>query len=321
MKTLALLPLLLAPAIAHADDSFESKAQGAVRVSRPEDFVWALTATCDKGDDTQQRQCRIVRDRKAKQLANATLLIDGDTDALELGTWSAAKKSVPMSLGACIRCNGIEVDGKTYYLTGPGAKLDGTKVRAQSLYDNARPVGDEGSAVTWKNSVAGARFELVAKLSTNRRQQVGGKEILAFDILAWRVVNACDGAVVIASGPSGPGTPDKKACGAHAGGGGGGGGGNTSADLPDALTPTMVNDAMKPVVTAARACFNRMKSSPGKTKIEITINADGTIAKHEQVGDFTGTPLGKCIDDALAKTTFPRTKKASTKIGYPLALQ
>jgi hypothetical protein len=320
MKTLAFLLPLLASSVARADDSFESKAQGAIRVTRAEDFVWALTATCDKGDDTQQRQCRVVRDRKAKQLANATLLIDGDTDALELGTWSAAKKSVPMSLGACIRCNGIEVEGKTYYLTGPGAKLDGGKVRAQSLYDNARPIADEGSAVTWKNSVAGSRFELVVKLGDKKKQNVGGKDVLGFDILAWRVVNACDGALVIASGPSGPGTPDKKACRAAAGGGGGGGG-NTSADLPDALTPTMVNDAMRPVVAAARACFNRMKSTPGKTKLEITINADGSIAKHEQVGDFTGTPLGKCIDDALAKTTFPKTKKASTKIGYPLALQ
>lgn len=319
MKTLALTALLLAPALAHADDSFETKAQGATRITRAEDFVWALTATCDKGDDTQQRQCRVVRDRKAKQLAAATLLIDGDTNALELGPWSAAKKSVTMTLGACIRCTGVEVDGHTYYLTGPDPRVEGAKVRAKSLYDNARPIADEAAANTWKATAAASRFELVIKLTDKRKQTVGGKDVIAFDVLAWRVVNACDGAVVIASGPSGPGAADKKACGRKPDPGG------TKPDpgepIPDALTPAMVNDAMKPVIAAARVCFNRMKTTPGKAKLELTINADGTIAKHEQTGDFVNTPLAKCIDDAIAKATFPRTKKPTTKIGYPIALQ
>ena len=320
MKTLALLPLLLAPALAHADDSFETKAQGALRITRAEDFVWALTAACDKGDDTQQRQCRVVRDRKAKQLASTNLLIDGDIGALELGAWSAAKKSVTVNLGACIRCIGVEVDGHTYYLTGPDPRVEGAKVRAKSLYDNARAIPDETAANNWKATAAASRFELVIKLTDKRKQNVGGKDVIAFDVVAWRVVNACDGAVVISSGPSGPGAADKKAC-----GGGGKPDPGTKPDpgeaIPDALTPGMINDAMKPVIAASRVCFNRMKSSPGKAKLELTINADGTIAKHEQTGDFVNTPLAKCIDDAVAKATFPKTKKASTKIGYPIALQ
>jgi hypothetical protein len=316
MKALVLLAALLAPSLAVAD-SFEAKAQGAVRVARTDDLVWAITAACDKGDDVQQRQCRIVRDRKARTLMGATLWIEGDSDALEIGKWSAAKKSVGVTLSACVRCTGIAIDGSSWFVMGAGnPRLEGSKLRAPVLYDNARQFPDEAAAQGWTKAMANARFQLLVKVPTDvtkRRFVTGGKDGLALEILAWRVVNPCDGSIVISSVPSGSAEPDKTKC-TTAGG----------VVIPpdasaDALTPSMVSDAMKPVVSAARACFEKFRMS-GKAKLEITILADGTIEKFVQKGDFDGTPTAKCIDDAMAKVAFPKTKKPTTKIGFPITL-
>jgi hypothetical protein len=316
-----LLPLLLivsASSTAFAEETFEAKAQGAVRVARTDDLVWAMTASCDKGDDVQQRQCRIVRDKKAKALVGSTLWIEGDSDALEIGKWSSAKKSVPVSLFACVRCGGVEVDGRSYYVMGAGAsKWENNKLRAATLYDNARQFPDEAAAASWTKAMATAKFQLLAKVApepAKRRFSISGKDGLQLEIVAWRVVNPCDGSIVLSSVASAQVEPDKKAC-------------TTTAShvvMPpdasiDALTPSMVADAMKPVVAAGRACFRKFRMS-GKAKIEITILGDGTVEKFEQKGDFDGSPTAKCIDDAMAKVTFPRTKKPKMKIGFPITL-
>ncbi len=318
MKTLALVLIAAAvPTTAWAEDSFEAKAQGAIRVGRIDDLVWAMTATCDKGDDTQQRQCRMVRDRKAKQLAGATLLVDGDSDALQIGKWSPAKKSVTVMLTACVKCGGLDVEGKSWFVMGAGTpRLEGGKLRAGTLYDNSRQFADEAAATAWTKALAAAKFQLLVKVpdGARRRMAVPGKtDGLALDIVAWRVLDPCDGAVVISSVPSGPIEPDKKAC-VQTGG----------VVIPpdasvEALTPAMVSEAMKPVVAASRACFEKFRMS-GKAKLEITILADGTVEKFEQKGDFDGSPTAKCIDTAMRQVTFPKTRKPKTKIGFPITL-
>jgi hypothetical protein len=161
-----LLLLLLVSATASAD-TFETHAQSAVRIRHVDDVVWALTATCEKGDDVQQRQCRHIRDRKAKALLASTILVEGDATAFEVGKWNATKKSVPLSLLACVRCGGIELDGRTWYVTGAQPRVEGGKVRAAVLYDNARPFPDEAAATAWTKSLAKLRVELVAKIPTS----------------------------------------------------------------------------------------------------------------------------------------------------------
>lgn len=319
-RAVLVVAVAVATSAARADD-FETRARTALRIAHVEDVVWAMTASCDKGDDVQQRQCKIVRDRRAQVLAASTLLVDGDADALELGAWSSAKKSLPVMLTGCVRCNGVDVDGHTWFVTSTAPKTDRSKVRAANLYDNARQIADEASANAWKTTAANSRFELIVKAP--RKQQIGDKNAVTFDVVAWRVVNACDGNVVISSIPSGVAPGDKRACAKTSGGGGAGdvGGGTVPADTtPDALTPAMVQDGMRPVVAAARACFDRMKVA-GRTKLELTITADGTVVKHEMIGDFIGTPTGKCIDEAINKANFAKTKKPTTKIGYPLVLK
>src|ERR1043165_7369225 len=196
--------LALAPIRAHADDTFESKAVGAQRVKRVEDLVWALTATCDQGDDTQNRQCRKLRDAKAAALANATLIVDADHEAFNIGAFDAKKKSVPLSLDSCIRCKGVEVDGKTWFVVGTkdGAAAPAwksAKLVTASLHDNARPFGDEASAKTWTKAASASNVQLLVKVGPKAKQTIESKNVLALDVLGYRVFSPCDGGVVCSS--------------------------------------------------------------------------------------------------------------------------
>ena len=315
--------LLLAAALiagtahgARADETFESKST--VRVRDLADLTWALTATCETGDDVQQRQCRIVRDARQKELAGATLLVDAKPAAFELGAWSPAKKSVPLSLSACIDCGGVAVGGKTYFLTGANAQpaADGARVKtAVRLLDTTRTFPDEGTAKAWLEVTGAVRVQMLVKVPDRAaRWQVGGKDGLALDIVGYRVYAPCTGAVIVASPASGPLDPDKAACAKPDGSAG-----IQMDDAPGERSPRQINDALAPVVTAARACFARDKV-PGTAQLRVTIDADGSVAKYEQRGDFASTPTGRCIDDAMRKVRFAKATSRST-IVYPIPLK
>lgn len=190
-------------------DTFEARAQRAAKIAL-DDLVWAVTAACDKGDDTQQRQCRQIRDRKAKLLAGATLLVEGDATAFELGAWDAAKKSVSLKLIACVECDGVEIDGKRWHVVGTGvARFDGGKLRGAVLHDTAKVFNDSAAAATWTKPIKTVRVEHVVKLPAKPRIVVGGKDTVQVEITAWRVISVCDGAIVISSQPSNAVAPMK----------------------------------------------------------------------------------------------------------------
>lgn len=201
---------LAAPAI--ADATFEQQAAAARKVANLDEVVWALFAPCTQGDDVQQRQCRLVRDARAKTELGATMLVDADPDAFELGAFSTAKKSLTLQLTSCIRCAGMQIEGKPFHVTGAAARVEGGKLKTPLLYDNARQFPDEAAAKSYAESVKGARVQMVIKLADRKRWQVGGKDGLLVDVLAWRVVMPCTGAVLIASPASGAVEPDRKAC-------------------------------------------------------------------------------------------------------------
>jgi hypothetical protein len=303
MRALVLLSVLAA-APAFADDTFEAKATGAQRLGRVENLVWAFTAPCDGGDDTQQRQCRRVRDTRAAELAGATLLVDADKDAFDVGAWSAAKKSVALTLKSCIRCSGVELDGKTYVVVGSGEA---------KLYDNAKQFADEAAAKAFTKAVANARVQLLVKVPAKPKTVAAGKPAVTLDILGYRVIAPCDGSVVLANPKSGPVEPDKKQCGAIAPGA-------TGGSVVDQLTPALINDAMKPVIEAANACFAKFGVA-GTAKLKLVVGSDGAVTKYDQQGDFVTTPTGQCIDTAITKAAFPRSKKSKTSISFPIKLQ
>ena len=215
MRALWILPLLVATS-AHADDTFEAKAATAQRLGRVDGLVWALTARCDAGDNTEQRQCRQVRDRRAAELAGATLLVEADRDAFSVGAWNPKKKSVPLSLSGCIRCSGLELDGTTYYVVAakPGTPLHvkAGKLDAGLVYDNARPLGDENAAKVFVKAAGNTRVQMLVRVPAKPTTTVGGKPVIALDLVGYRVIAACDGSIVASSPPSVPAAPDKKQC-------------------------------------------------------------------------------------------------------------
>lgn len=303
-----LLVGLVAARPALAEDTFEAKASGATKVARFDDVVWSLTAACDKGDDVHNRQCRVIRDARAKQLAGATLLVEAEPSALDVGKWSAAKKSVAVTLTACIRCTPLELEGRKWYVTGAPARVEAGKLTAANLYDSAKQFSDEASANAWIGSLKSARVQLITKVPDKRRWLVDGKDGLLLDVVGYRVVQPCTGTVLFAKPVSGPAEPDKSACASA-----------TDGEVVPALTAAMVQDTMKPVVEAAKACYAKFKVA-GKARLELGIASDGTVAAYEQQGAFRGTPTGQCIDVAMSNVQFPPTQKPRTVIGFPIVL-
>jgi hypothetical protein len=318
---LVLVAALLASHAASADTTYEAKAQTAQRLHRVESLVWALTATCEAGDDVQQRQCRRVRDARAKELATGTWIVDADADSFDVGPWNAQKKSVAITLDACVRCAGVELDGKTWFVTGvapgPGPHFEGGRLRPGALLDNGRTFADAAVADMWTHAVAKVRVELVVKLAAKPRWSESGKNGIALDVLAYRVYTPCDGTIIASSPPSSPVEADKKACPAQ---------GEPSVAEAEAgprveqLTAPLIDEAMKPVVDAAWKCYEQFAVT-GKAKLKITVTADGGVLKYEQQGDFADTPTGACIDKAIAKARFPHSKKAKTTVLFPITLQ
>lgn len=211
----AVLSTLLVAALgsaAFAETTFEQQAAAARKTANLDEVIWALITPCTQGDEVQQRQCRLVRDARAKTEISATLLVEADPEAFTLGAFSAAKKSVTLQLTSCIRCTGMQIDGKPFHVTGAAARVDGGKLTTPPLYDNARQFPDEAAATTYADSVKGARVQMVIKIPDRKRWQVGGKDGLLVDVLAWRVVVPCTGTVLISSPASGAVEPDRKAC-------------------------------------------------------------------------------------------------------------
>jgi len=195
MTRLALaLVLVLVSASAHADE--------ARRVVHVDELVWAETATCDKGDDIQRRQCKRVRDAWLAAHAGALLLVDGEPEAFEIGAWNITKKSLAIKLAGCIRCKPIEVDGR---------KLRIRPARPGPLYDDAKAFPDEAAAVAWAKLAKTRRVEVIVKLPDKRVPVSGGA--LALEVAGYRVIAACDGSILVASPPSPAAAPDPKACG------------------------------------------------------------------------------------------------------------
>lgn len=319
----ALLALDMSGARADADDdTFEARAQSAQKLHRIEGLVWAATSACDAGDDVQQRQCRRVRDARFKELSLGTWLVEADADAFDVGAWNKAKRSVPISLTACIRCAGVEIDGKTWYVTGGGGAavphFEAGKLKAIALHDNARGFGDDATATMWSKAVATVRVEMLVKLPAKSRWSVDGKNGLALDVVGYRVFTPCDGSVILSAPPSSSVEPDKRACAAP-------GAQPTVAEAEagpqvEQLTASLIDGAMQPIVDAAWKCYGQFAVT-GKAKLKITVTTEGGIGKYEQQGDFSNTPTGACIDKAMAKAHFPRVKKSKTTILFPITLR
>lgn len=211
--TLAPLALLavLAPATAAAE-SFDERAQGAVPVARLDEVAWALTASCEAGSDVQQRQCRRVRDATASRFAGRALILRAEPGAFTMAPYNPAARSMQLTVTSCIACKGLDVDGGAHLVTGGVPAVEGGALAPAMLYDFALPFPSEAEASAFRAGVVDPRVELVVKLPASPRWKVAGKQGLAVEVLAWRVVSPCTGKIVVAKPSSQPARPDKAAC-------------------------------------------------------------------------------------------------------------
>lgn len=209
MRTILILLLLLG-ATAHADDTFEAKAAGAVKITALEDLVWGVVAACDSTDDVEARQCRHLRDAKLAGLAGKMLALD--VGAYTVGEWSSAKKSAELTLSGCIACDGVFIDGKRYSVIATAPHVEGGKVDARPITQTARQFDSSAARGKLDALAKQSRVELIVKLPAQPRWEQAGKAGITLEVVAYRVSVPCDGMVLLASPPSAKGPVDPKTC-------------------------------------------------------------------------------------------------------------
>jgi hypothetical protein len=202
--------ILLAGTVAHADDTFETKAAGATRITALEDLVWGVVASCESPDDVEARQCRHLRDAKLAGLVGKTLALD--VGAFTVAEWSPARKSAEITLSGCIACDGVFVDGKRYSVVATVPRVDAGKVDAKPIVSTAKPFDTNAARGKYDALAKRARVELVVKLADKPKWEQAGKAGVALEVIAYRVSVPCDGLVLLASPPSAKGPVDAKTC-------------------------------------------------------------------------------------------------------------
>jgi hypothetical protein len=304
---------LTTPAL--AEDSFESLAASAQKIKRIDDVIWALTAKCDGGTDTEQRQCRRIRDVRATELKNATLLVEADREAFKVGEWNAAKKSAALSIVSCIRCGGIDVDGKSWFVAGTRdanqpPRFQAGKQVANLLEESSKTFSDAAAAKKYSDSVATARVQFVLRVPQNPVWTDSNKQGIAFEVLAYRVYSTCDGSVVMAKPKAGAGEIDKRAC----------------AGIPpigvevDELTPAMIKESLKGTLESATASCQAKHQGQGKGKLKLQIGPDGVITSSKLEGELAGSETATCIEEAVKNAKLPKSKKPKTSCAVPIVL-
>ena len=81
----------------------------------------------------------------------------------------------------------------------------------------------------------------------------------------------------------------------------------------DGIYTASLKDAMAKVSEAAQKCFAAYQI-PGTANFKMVIANTGNLKSADQSGDFTGTPTGLCLDEAIKLAKFPKSKKEEIKV-------
>lgn len=326
------LGALLVAGAARADEAgketFEAQATGATRLDREglTGLVWAVTATCDGGDELAERQCRAVQAARRRAVAGKRFVVAADAAALTVGAFDGKTQSVPLTLSGCVACvEPIAVDGKPYYVVSKKAAptFTGAVAKAATIHETDRTFANEEAATAWRTGVVPRlRTELVVDVAADGGVWTrDGKHGLAVDVVAYRVYDPCEGEVVAAHPRSEKAAVDRAACGdAVVEGDAAPAKAAPVEAIPDALSADQIKAAMQPVRGAAEQCFAKYGVA-GDAKLKVTVAADGSVVAVEVKGDFAGTPTGACIEQAAKAVAFPRTKKSRQSFSYPVVLR
>jgi hypothetical protein len=93
-------------------------------------------------------------------------------------------------------------------------------------------------------------------------------------------------------------------------------------DLPETLTTLDIKNGIAPHRAAAKACGARHNVEPGLSVIiKLSIEgATGRVTSAVAQSPHAGTDLGRCVAKALGKAQFPRFRKASLGVVYPVSM-
>jgi|GEM_PF-1253426 len=96
--------------------------------------------------------------------------------------------------------------------------------------------------------------------------------------------------------------------------------GTIDPDLPEKLNSSDIKAGIAPTKSAAKSCGPKYGAAPGeKVTVKLTIEGStGRITSASATGRHAGTVLGACVAAALSKATFPRFRKSSLGVQYPI---
>jgi hypothetical protein len=92
--------------------------------------------------------------------------------------------------------------------------------------------------------------------------------------------------------------------------------------LPDKLSSSQLRNGFNKVKGSAKKCGLQNGVPPGtKVKVHVSIEgATGKVSSVKALGEHAGTPLGKCVEDAVSKAQFEQFKKPVMGIDYPIIM-
>lgn len=210
-------PGAAAPVATPPAATFEEIARGARQVTSPAqlaDLLWPFAADCKRsGDARRRRVCEVVARERRAGLGGAVLLLRSeDEKVVQTGAYDAARKQLAVSLHGCLSCTTpLDRRDLPYRLITSGGK--GRTPAGPVLHSEFVPVEDEQRAREWSKT-APHRLDawFAVRIPADLRRPVGPDVPLQLELLGYRVVDACTGAVLFARPAARPGTADRKRC-------------------------------------------------------------------------------------------------------------
>jgi hypothetical protein len=306
-----------------AADRFDAAVKSATPIHTNDSLsalFWSLDANCNKAKgDFRRRQCQGVRDMRRAKIGNQTFVVDVGGPAIDLKL-DAKKLSADVTLRACVAC---EDEGAI--VVGVGAhKVAAKKIQSAALGSKTKVFKKLKHAEFW-SQYAGKRLraQLIFKMPPRLdRFTAAGRTGYKVSVVGYRLYDPCHGEVLVSKPISSKGPVKAASC------------KDEPAmepdepkkpvkpviEHPDRLTTAQIKEAMKGVAAEAKKCHKAYQID-GMATFKMVIGGNGKLKKADQSGDFEGTPTGICLDKAMKMATFPKSKKKSTPITYPLMLQ
>lgn len=92
--------------------------------------------------------------------------------------------------------------------------------------------------------------------------------------------------------------------------------------IPEKLSSSQLRTGFSGVKSAAKKCGLQNGVPPGTAvKVHVSIEgATGKVTSVKAIGEHAGTPVGKCVEDAVAGAQFEVFKTASMGVDYPMVM-